>query len=319
VARGLFGALVVLPRSNAHVQAGLDLTVISHAWQTPDGPVAALGTADTRQHRTVAPGTPVRLRLVNTSNNTANEAEPATFSLTGTSFRVSAIDGTDLVAPTELDGIRLPLATGGRYDLAFTMPHRPVLLADLANADAGLLLTPDGGDSAPRPAASTLFDPSTYGQPAPTPFDLSSRFDRQFRLILGDGAGFFNGQLNLWTTINGRQFPDTPTLMVQDGDLVKVKIVSRSGDNHPMHLHGHHALVLTRNGRPTTGSPWWTDTLDVRPGETFEIAFRADNPGLWMDHCHNLEHAAEGMTMHLAYAGITTPYQTGHSTRNQPE
>jgi FtsP/CotA-like multicopper oxidase with cupredoxin domain len=50
-----------------------------------------------------------------------------------------------------------------------------------------------------------------------------------------------------------------------------------------MHLHGHHALVLSRNGKPATGSPWWVDTVNALPDEEYEIAFRADNPGLWMD------------------------------------
>ena len=53
-------------------------------------------------------------------------------------------------------------------------------------------------------------------------------------------------------------------------------------------------LVLSRNGQPATGSPWWTDTLNVDPGDEYVVAFRADNPGIWMDHCHNLGHAAPG-------------------------
>jgi FtsP/CotA-like multicopper oxidase with cupredoxin domain len=77
--------------------------------------------------------------------------------------------------------------------------------------------------------------------------------------------------------------------------------------------------VLSRNGKPATGSPWWTDTLNVKPGEIYELAFRADNPGIWMDHCHNLQHAATGMVMHLAYEGVTSPYRVGHATVNQPE
>jgi FtsP/CotA-like multicopper oxidase with cupredoxin domain len=88
---------------------------------------------------------------------------------------------------------------------------------------------------------------------------------------------------------------------------------------HPMHLHGHHVLVLSRDGRPVTGSPWWVDTLNVHGHEWFEVAFRADNPGLWMDHCHNLPHAAQGLTMHLAYEGVTTPFQLGSAAHNEPE
>jgi FtsP/CotA-like multicopper oxidase with cupredoxin domain len=106
---------------------------------------------------------------------------------------------------------------------------------------------------------------------------------------------------------------------VREGDLVKTTFVNRSFMDHPMHLHGHHVLVLSRNGERVSGSPWWSDTLNVAPGESYEVAFRADNPGIWMDHCHNLDHAAEGMTMHLGYEGVTTPFEAGRATGNRPE
>jgi hypothetical protein len=38
-----------------------------------------------------------------------------------------------------------------------------------------------------------------------------------------------------------------------------------------------------------------------------------------MEHCHNLRHAAEGLTMHIAYAGVTTPFNVGDDAGNQPE
>ena len=68
-----------------------------------------------------------------------------------------------------------------------------------------------------------------------------------------------------------------------------------------------------------TGSPWWVDSLNVRDNETYDIAFVADNPGVWMDHCHNLEHATDGMLAHLMYEGVTTPYTIGRDTPNHPE
>ncbi|MFC5652516.1 multicopper oxidase domain-containing protein [Paenibacillus solisilvae] len=70
---------------------------------------------------------------------------------------------------------------------------------------------------------------------------------------------------------------------------------------------------------PTSGSPWWSDTLYVGPGERYEAAFLADNPGIWMDHCHNLDHAKVGMSMHLAYEGVTTPFVLGTESHNHPE
>jgi hypothetical protein len=38
-----------------------------------------------------------------------------------------------------------------------------------------------------------------------------------------------------------------------------------------------------------------------------------------MDHCHNLQHAADGFVMHLAYDGITSTYRIGSHTHNDPE
>ena len=66
-------------------------------------------------------------------------------------------------------------------------------------------------------------------------------------------------------------------------------------------------------------SPWWVDTLNVEGHEEYEVAFRADNPGIWMDHCHNLPHARDGLTMHLAYEGVTPPFRLGDGPENHPE
>ena len=77
--------------------------------------------------------------------------------------------------------------------------------------------------------------------------------------------------------------------------------------------------MLARNGDPATGSPWWVDSLNVVDGETYDIAFVADNPGVWLDHCHNLPHAAEGLLAHLGYTGYSTPYVIGGDNHNEPE
>ena len=123
----------------------------------------------------------------------------------------------------------------------------------------------------------------------------------------------------MWWTVNGRMWPDVPMYVVAEGDVVRMRIHNGSGESHPMHLHGHHAVVLSRDGEPATGSPVWVDSLDVQKDETYEIAFLADNPGVWMDHCHNLPHAAEGLVAHLMYDGVTTPYVVGGDAANEPE
>ena len=305
VQRGLYGALVIEPRAPHHE---LDLPVVVH---TLDG-IPLVNRTDGVERWHVPAGTDVRLRLVNTDN------APRSFDIGGTAFRVLAIDGTDLNGPTPISGRTLVLAAGGRYDVGFRMPLEPVRLA-VGDTGVGVVLSRDGAGDPPEPAPGPAFDPAAYGTPAPTPFGADSRFDREFTLEVTRKPGFFDGQPGLQWAINGHIFPRVPMFMVERGDLVKVTIVNASRAVHPMHLHGHHMLVLSHDGKPVTGSPWWSDTLNVEAHERYEVAFRADNPGIWMDHCHNLPHAADGLTMHVAYAGVTTPFVTGGSAHNHPE
>ena len=124
----------------------------------------------------------------------------------------------------------------------------------------------------------------------------------------------------MWWTINGHLYPNVPMYVVRQGDVVRMQHpATPAAQVHPMHLHGHHAVVLSRNGVAATGIPWMVDSLNVANGETYEIAFVADNPGVWMDHCHNLKHARDGMVAHLMYEDVRTPYRIGGPVNNQPE
>ncbi|TMR25116.1 multicopper oxidase family protein [Nonomuraea turkmeniaca] len=299
VERGLFGALIV---EDTH--AGVDKTVFTHLWPGAEDPIAAFGTADRPAREAVAVGEPVLLRLINSSE------EPHRIHVGGTTYTVTAIDGNPVQGATPLTaGTDLLLAAGGRYDIAFTMPGGSVTLSIDVNEipnTAALAFSPDGTAPPATLGTGPLFDPLTYGTATPAG---EGRYDRTFDIGTDDGFGFAMGRFNyVSSSINGRLYPAVPMLMVSEGDRVKMRMANRSLIDHPMHLHGHRVRVLSRNGVPATGSPWWTDTLNVAPGEVFEVAFTADNPGIWMDHCHNFKHGSEGMVMHLGYAGVTTPY-----------
>ncbi|MFJ7975599.1 multicopper oxidase domain-containing protein [Peribacillus sp. NPDC096379] len=67
-------------------------------------------------------------------------------------------------------------------------------------------------------------------------------------MVLGQRFGFYDGKPNYLWTINGEIFPNTPTMMVKEGDWVKTTFVNKSFMDHPMHLHGHRMLVLSKNG-----------------------------------------------------------------------
>ncbi len=174
------------------------------------------------------------------------------------------------------------------------------------------------GPAAAGPEPRAGVDLLTYGTPAPLGFD-PAKADRHFQYRIGKAPGFLDGKPGLWWTINGHMWPDVPMFMVDTGDIVQMTIANSSGEVHPMHLHGHHAVVLSRNGVAATGSPWWFDSLDVANGDTYVVAFVADNPGIWVDHCHNLQHAADGLLAHLAYSDVTTPYRVGGKAGNAPE
>ncbi|MEV7964984.1 multicopper oxidase family protein [Sphaerisporangium sp. NPDC088356] len=301
---GLYGMLVVTPREAAN--EGADLTLPVHTF----GGKITLGDHDQPFEQRVAPGTPVRLRLVGTDNT------PHQFTLSGTPYKVAAIDGRDLNAPGELSRTRLRLPAGGRYDLVFAMPAGGALLR-VDDRATSLRLTPDA-PSTPAPSAAEdtsgwpEFDPLSYGTPSATPFGAGSRSDRRFTLVLDQGLAIMNGRPAYAHTVNGHAFPSIPTQLVREGDLVRVTVVNRGRETHPWHLHGHTVRVLSRDGRAPAGSPLLLDTFDVRPGEVWEVAFRANNPGMWMNHCHNLSHADQGMALHLAYEGVTTPFHGAH-------
>ncbi len=297
---GLFGTLLVHPAGAAG----------------PRDVVAAVHTY--RGHRTVAggtgvttiaaePGEQVRVRLVNTDDG------PMPTWVTGGAFRVAAVDGTDVHRPTDVSGQGVLVTAGGRVDLLVTAPVR----VDVG-AGAALVLGPEGTDLPPSAVPDQQVDLLDYGSPAPLPFDPADA-DRTFRYEIDREIGLLDGRPGFWWTINGSVFPDVPMFAVDEGDVVRMTIRNDSGDVHPMHLHGHHVVVLSRDGVAATGSPWWTDSLHVEDGATFEVAFVADNPGIWMDHCHNLQHARDGLVAHLAYSGVSEPFRVGGEAANAPE
>ncbi len=236
----------------------------------------------------------------------------------GAPFRLVAVDGTDLTAPTPIQDTAVLVTAGGRADLEVAMPADGSPVRVHLGGSGALVLGATSHHAPTVPKPHTTLDLLSYGTTAPLPFNPDTP-QRRFRYDIGRRPGFLNGRPGIWWTINGHLFPNVPMYIVADGDVVRMHITNHSGEVHPMHLHGHHAVVLNRNGIPATGSPWWIDSLNVGNGETYDIAFLANNPGIWTDHCHNLPHATQGLTTHLMYEGITTPFTVGGTPGNQPE
>ncbi|MFF2494790.1 multicopper oxidase domain-containing protein [Agromyces sp. NPDC058064] len=329
VRRGLYGMLVVEPAGG--VAEALDLAVPVHTI----GGAVLLGGDDGEQVQAVEPGTAVRLRVANTDRT------PLRVAVGGAPFRVVAVDGRDLAGGREVTGEAVRLGAGARADLVFEMPDGEVRLGVDASDDSALVFRPAAGAapaearvpaagdaaadadvSALAPAELPELDLLDYGEPSATrPGEVPAELGEATvaaELVLDRMPRFVGGAPNYAYTVNGRVFPHIEPIEVYEGDVVRLTIANRGFEVHPMHVHGHHVLVLSRDGEPARGAPLWLDTVDVRPGEVWEVLLVADNPGIWMDHCHDLEHAAAGMMMSLAYRGVETPYE--HDAHgNRPE
>jgi len=303
VRRGLLGAFVVEPRE---VEAGLlDQVAILHRYSDP--------TLNGRSGTTTIdaePGERVRLRVVNTDQGMASAW------VSGTSYEVLAIDGTEVEQPGQTEGELVGIPAGGRVDLGFLVPPSGVRV-DFSGTTA-LVLGSDPTDGSQGSPPDDEVDLLSYGEPMGLSFDPDDP-DRTFDYKIDKRPGFLDGKPGMWWTVNGHMFPDVPMFMIDEGDVVVFRIENSSGDAHPMHLHGHHVVVLSRDGEKATGSPWWVDSLEVKVGESYEVAFVADNPGLWMDHCHNLQHAGEGLNAHMMYSGVSSSFRIGGDSDNKPE
>ena len=84
--------------------------------------------------------------------------------------------------------------------------------------------------------------------------------------------------------------------------LEKWRIVNATADFHPMHTHDTQWQVLSRNGN--TNLPpvdkGWKDTVLLNPAETVEVLVKfTDYKGIYLFHCHNLEHEDDGMMLNF--------------------
>lgn len=303
VVAGLFGTLILEPAESDSDEPARDVVAAVHTY--PDG-IRSIGDAGREMRVAARPGERVRVRVVNTDNTPISvwASEP---------FVLRAVDGTELHGPRQVSDERVLITAGARADVELTMPDAGGVRVHVPGAS--VLLGPAVGPAAQPQRELDLLQ---YGTPVAAAFDPTHP-DRAFRYDIGRWPGFLDGRPGIWWTVNGRSGDDVPMFLVAEGDVVRVSISNSSGEVHPMHLHGHHMLVLSRDGKAATGSPWWVDSLDVAHGETYEVAFLADNPGIWMDHCHNLPHAAEGLIAHVAYEGVSTPFMLGKDTGNEPE
>ena len=126
-----------------------------------------------------------------------------------------------------------------------------------------------------------------------TPVPAFAVHDTEYTQILTDGPLGFG--------INGKGFPATTPIVAKVGEKTLIRFMNEGLIIHPMHLHGHRMTVVAKDGN-FLPQPYDVDTINVAPGERYDVIVNSLYPGAWAFHCHILTHAESDVGLH----GMTT-------------
>jgi FtsP/CotA-like multicopper oxidase with cupredoxin domain len=330
VGDGLYGALLVEPRpEDGHGDHPADrpadppdlgpelVLILSDVFTTEDGKLGDpksggdLGTLFGREGNLVLvngrvgptvlarPGQRQRWRIVN-----AAKTRYFQLAITGHGFTRIGSDGGLIPAARESE--MLVLTPGERVDVLVTPRGEPgaVLPVRWVPFDRGF------GSTEFRPEVESFYVRLTDDEPiidAPpplpsplrtiVPLDLTVATQRALSLTRTTVDG------SLVLGIDGLPSWEAQPLHARVGDTELWSITNATEWDHPIHLHGFFFQVLDPQTGALAPAPEWKDTVNVPRGQTRSFAVHyQDRPGMWMFHCHILDHAEAGMMgmLHLA-------------------
>lgn len=137
----------------------------------------------------------------------------------------------------------------------------------------------------------------------------------------------------LYTVMSSGDLADNPiiygeythSLVLEHMNTIQIVVNNVDPGVHPFHMHGHEFQVILRSDAydddsPTAydannhtdfpAIPMRRDTVQVRPNGNMVLRFRADNPGVWMFHCHIEWHLEQGLALILVEAPTQLQQQT---------
>ena len=263
-----------------------------------------------------------RLRILNGSNARIFDLGLSN----GDGFTLIGTDGGLLEAPARLQ--RLMLATGERADLIVDFsryqPGERIMLRSFGFEVPGMMMGMGmgrGGRGRGRGAGrgGRMMGGTTQGSemdllefvvldsPAESRPPLPARLSEIPPPAVSastPGRTFRFNSMMMNHTINGRTFDlDRVDERVPIGQTEVWTLVNESELPHPVHIHVGQFRVLSRAGGRNQVLPWETglkDTVLVFPRERVDMAVRFDDyPGLYLLHCHNLEHEDMGMMLNF--------------------
>lgn len=248
------GNQLLAPRMDGNVKV-FDLVAKKIQWETEPGKFA-----EAWSYNEMVPGPQIRVRQGDRVRvNIKNELPEST-----------AVHFHGVELPNSQDGVPFitqpPIKPGQSYTYEFTAPN------------SGSHMYHSHHNSTKQVSLGLL------GAFIIEPKDKSTEphADIDYVFILNDGLNGF--------TINGKGFPATEPIVAKLGQTARIRFMNEGMMIHPMHLHGMHMTVIAKDGWAQP-MPWKCDTLNVAPGERWDVLVKCNNPGTWAFHCHILPHA----------------------------
>jgi FtsP/CotA-like multicopper oxidase with cupredoxin domain len=115
------------------------------------------------------------------------------------------------------------------------------------------------------------------------------------------------GFLPNFFTINGKAYPATETIHAKVGEKIRFRLIGTNNVGiHPMHIHGGPFTVIAIDGNtlpPLAREE--RDTVNVGPGQRYDVIWPAREKGKWLLHCHIAHHTTNDNKEEQGGGGLT--------------
>ena len=217
------------------------------------------------------------------------EGDRVRFNVTNNLPEPTTIHWHGLIVPNAMDGpaeiTQAPIPVGGRFSYEFTVQQAGTFFYHShAHVD--------------RQQALGL-----YGALLIQPRDATQAITADQELVVQlqewnerEGYTFpampMEGGMPNFFTINGKSYPSTETVHLRVGQHLLVRFIGSQGAFiHPMHIHGGPFTVVATDGVTLpVQARYEKDTLNIAPGERYDVVWAAREPGKWLLHCHINHH-----------------------------
>ncbi|KAG6356518.1 hypothetical protein INS49_015906 [Diaporthe citri] len=181
-------------------------------------------------------------------------------------------------------------------------PKLPWFVGPAANTEDGEAFTVESNvtglqpGSKPFPLAQFSLDPETSSVFRPLQINYSHP-------IIQELDNFSGNWPQQWVVIPENFNSTSWVYLVLSGDRLGGTTIGA----HPIHLHGHDFAILQQSNQTyspdklnlTLSNPPRRDVVLMPSNGFVVVAFKSDNPGTWLMHCHIAFHASEGLALQI--------------------